>query len=192
MAHRFNNVPTRTLDAIASHEERRASAIRLALDAAGTRAGIHGDSHWRRVAEAGLIIAQRERLDRHVILLFAIFHDCRRENEGHDPGHGPRAAALAEQIGHSALAITLDEMRQLSEALHDHDRGLVSEDLVIGACWDADRLDLNRVGIALDSRYLSTPTGREPSLIAFCIDYLRPVPSWPALARGTASGPWSM
>ena len=62
-----------------------------ALEAAGHRDGIHGHAHWRRVAENGLFVAQREGADPHAVLLFAILHDCRRQNDGHDPGHGPRA-----------------------------------------------------------------------------------------------------
>ena len=80
--------------------------IALALASAGERGGIHGHQHWRRVGEMGIDLAHEEGVSRHVALLFAILHDCRRENDGHDPGHGPRAAALAHDLGHQPLGIT--------------------------------------------------------------------------------------
>ncbi|MEO0415706.1 MAG: hypothetical protein AAF226_12240, partial [Verrucomicrobiota bacterium] len=34
-------------------------------------------------------------------------------------------------------------------------------DITIGACWDSDRLDLGRVGLIPDSRYLNTILAKE-------------------------------
>ena len=39
--------------------------------------------------------------------------------------------------------------------------GLVSEDPTVGACWDADRLDLPRVGIQPDPALFSTARAHE-------------------------------
>ncbi len=158
-----------------------------ALAAAGTRRGIHGDAHWRRVAEAGLFLAEREDVNPHVVLLFAILHDCRRENDGHDPGHGPRAAALAEQIGHGPLGLAVDELATLAHAMREHDRGRVTADPLVGACWDADRLDLPRVGITPDPRLLSTGTAADAGVIRAFSDFGREVPTWDELVA-TASG----
>ena len=33
-----------------------------------------------------------------VVRLFAVLHDCRRENDGADPGRGPRAADYAKSL----------------------------------------------------------------------------------------------
>jgi uncharacterized protein len=44
----------------------------------------------------------------------------------------------------------------LRAALIEHDRGLVSDDPTIGAAWDADRLDLTRLGIRPRAALLST------------------------------------
>ncbi len=153
----------------------------VALAAAGARQGIHGDAHWRRVGEAGLFLADREGVSTHVVLLFAILHDCRRENDGRDPEHGPRAAALAEQIGHEPLGLSVNDLSVLAHAMRHHDRGQVTDDPLVGACWDADRLDLPRVGIAPDPRLLSTRTGQDPAVIAAFADWRREVPDWPAL-----------
>jgi uncharacterized protein len=95
-----------------------------------------------------------------VVRLFAILHDARRLNEGSDPDHGQRAANLAMEL--RGLQFELDDARLqiLRTACLLHDRGQVSDDATIGACWDADRLDLPRVGIAPARRFMSTSAGR--------------------------------
>ena len=163
--------------------------IALALAAAGERGGIHGHHHWRRVAETGIDLAHEEGVSRHVALLFAILHDCRRENDGHDPGHGPRAAALALDLGHEPLGITPDELLTLAHAMRHHDRGRVSDDPLVGVCWDSDRLDLMRVGIWPDPALLSTAGGRQPDRIALCTSHRAPPPPWHQLAQLAAGGP---
>lgn len=157
--------------------------VATALAIAGSRRGIHGDSHWRRVAEAGLHIADAEGIDRHAVLLFAILHDCRRENDGHDPGHGPRAAALARATGHQALGVSPQVLERLAHAMHHHTDGLTTDDPLVGACWDADRLDLPRVGIAPVGRYLSTATARDGATIARFADVGREPMTWEVLER---------
>jgi len=157
--------------------------VATALRVAGTRHGIHGGCHWRRVAEVGLHIADAEGVDRHAVLLFAILHDCRRENDGHDPGHGPRAAALARALGHSALGVSPRVLERLAAAMHHHTDGHVSDDPLIGACWDADRLDLPRVGIAPEPAYLSTTTARDGGTIARFADFRREPMTWEDLER---------
>lgn len=159
-----------------------AGPVAVALAAAGRREGIHGDAHWRRVGEAGLFLAEREGLSAHVVLLFAILHDCRRENDGHDPGHGPRAAALTEQIGHEPLGLTVDELSALAHAMREHDRGRVTRDPVVGACWDADRLDLHRVGVVPNPRLLSTGTAKQAGTIAEFAPHGRLATDWGELA----------
>jgi uncharacterized protein len=56
----------------------------------------HGVSHWARVLENGLRLAQKTRATIEVVQLFAVFHDSRRVNEGVDDGHGKRGAKLTE------------------------------------------------------------------------------------------------
>ncbi len=122
---------------------------------------IHGPEHWARVAENGTRLAgSTPGTDPDVIDLFALFHDAMRENDGRDPGHGPRAAAVAFEL-FDLLEISNAQFRVLATACEDHDRGLVSEDPTVGCCWDSDRLDLPRVGAKLELRYFSTIAGRE-------------------------------
>ena len=82
-----------------------------------------------------------------------------RENDGHDPEHGHRATKLALDLA-ALLDLADDSLRLLIEACELHDRGLVSHDPTIGAAWDADRLDLVRVGKVPDPRFFSTPAGQ--------------------------------
>lgn len=158
-------------------------AVAVALAAAGDRGGIHGDEHWRRVAENGIDLAQEAGVSAHVAVLFAILHDCRRENDGHDPGHGPRAADLAATLGHEALGVSPAELAGLAHALRLHDRGQVTDDPLVGVCWDADRLDLIRVGIRPDPRLLCTTAGRAPYRIALCTDHRVAAPTWQRLVE---------
>lgn len=127
---------------------------------AGSR--IHGERHWQCVACIGARLAREsEGADVIVALLFGILHDCRRENDGWDPGHGARAAALAAEL-HDAGRLTLadGQLERLRDALTRHDDGSTTLDPVIGACWDADRLCLPRVGIEPRLELLSTALGR--------------------------------
>jgi hypothetical protein len=41
--------------------------------------------------------------------------------------------------------------------------GGISNNPTVGTCWDADRLDLDRVGISVDASYMSTEEGRKLS-----------------------------
>ena len=53
------------------------------------------------------------------------------------------------------------QMDLLCEALKLHNDGQVSEDPTIGTCWDADRMDLPRVGIVPDPKLMSTDYGSD-------------------------------
>ena len=121
---------------------------------------IHGPEHWARVAHNGLALADETAgADRDVIRLFALLHDAMRENDGYDPEHGARAADLALELL-ALLELSDDQYRLLVAACEQHARGHVSLDPTIGCCWDADRLDLPRVGKTLDLRFFSTAAGR--------------------------------
>jgi hypothetical protein len=55
----------------------------------------------------------------------------------------------------------LYEMEKLVLACRTHTDGTVSRDATVGVCFDADRLDLVRVGIEPDPKLMSTAAGRE-------------------------------
>lgn len=131
----------------------------LALSTSHT-SRLHGVAHWEGVGQNGrALAAEIDGADAEVVLLFALFHDSMRLNDGYDPDHGRRGSDLAREL---ADLIPLGERRLdlLVAACDDHADGLVSPEPTIGACWDADRLDLPRVGIHPDPELLSTGAAR--------------------------------
>lgn len=125
---------------------------------------IHGPDHWRRVERNALAIARENGADEFVVRLFSLFHDSRRLNDGGDLQHGPRGAELAIAWHGDAFQATAEQLRLLVEACRGHTTGLHHADPTIGACWDADRLDLGRVGKTPDAHFMSTEAGREMAL----------------------------
>ena len=124
----------------------------------GIASHIHGELHWRTVGANGFWLAEPlDGADAFVIFLFALLHDSMRENDSVDPGHGPRAAAFATELhAEGLLGTTPAQLETLRYACFEHTNGLVSTDPTVGVCWDADRLDLPRVGIQPDPARFST------------------------------------
>jgi uncharacterized protein len=125
----------------------------------------HGLSHWGRVLENGLKIADTEGGDLVVISLFAIFHDACRHNQSFDPGHGARAAELARELLGDQTYINSHQLDLLTLACHDHTAGKIQADLTVQICWDADRLDLARAAIMPHHSKLCTKTAKSSDLI---------------------------
>jgi uncharacterized protein len=128
----------------------------------GIDSRIHGELHWRTVGANGLWLAHSlESADTRVVLLFALLHDTMRLNDGHDPDHGRRAAAFAGELhAEGQLGIAASQLDLLVHACAEHADGTVSSDPTVGACWDADRLDLPRVGITPRPELFSTDAAR--------------------------------
>ena len=125
-------------------------------------AGIHGPAHWLRVRANGLALAARTpAADADLVELFALLHDCRREDEDRDHGHGERAAAHATRLAQQGvLRLEAARLDLLVAACAGHEHGGVSADPTIGCCWDADRLELSRLHRRPIRRLLSTPAAR--------------------------------
>lgn len=127
--------------------------------------GDHGVAHWARVLENGLKLAEETGANVAVVSLFAIFHDSRRVNEVTDPGHGLRGARLAEELRGRAFDLEDTEFRLLFRACEGHTHERTHPDVTIQTCWDADRLDLGRVGIMPHPSRLCTTAARRPETI---------------------------
>ena len=128
--------------------------------------GIHGISHWARVWENGTRIAQENGANIRVVQLFALFHDSQRQNEGFDSGHGRRGAELAGFYRESLLRhISDEEFDLLYTACVYHTDGLTDGDITEQTCWDADRLDLYRVGILPEPEYLCTEAAKSRRIL---------------------------
>ena len=121
---------------------------------------IHGPAHWRRVEENGLRITAHSGAVVEVVRLFAVFHDSRRESDLADENHGERAADYIGSLQGVLFDLTDEHLDLLQYACAWHAHGRTSQDPTIGTCWDADRLDLGRVGIVPDEQYMSTAEGK--------------------------------
>jgi uncharacterized protein len=132
--------------------------------------GIHGFAHWCRVREIGLRLADQNGADRKVIEYFAFFHDNQRHNDSIDPLHGQRASNLIREKFVPQLALTPDEIKLLCKACQGHTYGGSRAQLTIATCWDADRLDLMRVGTMPDKRYLCTPQAKQDEIINWAVE----------------------
>ena len=123
--------------------------------------GIHGLPHWIRVERNGLELADVEGADTEVVSLFALFHDSRRINDDADPDHGWRGARLAESLYYESLIpISGEQLRVLVYACENHTDETYCNIPTIACCWDADRLDLTRIGVVPDPAMLNTETAR--------------------------------
>ena len=127
--------------------------------------GIHGLPHWLRVERVGLDLADAEGGDSDVVSLFALFHDSRRVNDDADPEHGSRGARLAEQLRDAGFFDVTDEQLQLLVyACENHTDVTYCDHPTVACCWDADRLDLTRIGVPPDPDMLNTETARRSVL----------------------------
>ena len=123
--------------------------------------GIHGASHWARVRAIGLYMARVTGADPLVVELFAWLHDTQRLNDGHDPLHGDRSARYARSLQGEYFDLTARQLDLLQEACRHHSDGFTDGDITVRPCWDADRLDLGRVGITPDPERLCTPIAQD-------------------------------
>lgn len=132
--------------------------------------GTHGVSHWARVFEIGMLLAEETGANKDVVQLFAVFHDARRVNEHFDFGHGIRGAELAAIFRGKWFRLADDQFDLLYEACAGHTDGGTDGDITIQTCWDADRLDLGRVGIYPEARKLCTAAAKRPEFLQWADD----------------------
>lgn len=129
--------------------------------------GIHGLPHWSRVWFHGRALAARLDVNPGVLAWLAFLHDSQRHNDHHDPQHGQRAADFAVRLRREGVICELadQEFEHLCEAMRLHSDGHTIGEPAILACWDADRLDLARVGIEPEPSRLCTEPARHPQTI---------------------------
>ena len=132
--------------------------------------GIHGIPHWARVLVNGRRLSGVTGANADVVELFAVFHDCQRINEGIDDGHGRRGAGLAWELRGVVYELDEEEFRLLIKACDLHTEGYLDGDITIRTCWDADRLDLGRVGIIPRPEKLCTEEAKDPRLVQWAVE----------------------
>jgi uncharacterized protein len=97
--------------------------------------------------------------------LFAVFHDACRHNEGYDLEHGSRGAILAAALRGGLYDLGDSQFRKLTVACRLHTKGRTDDDVTVQTCWDADRLDLGRVGVKPHPPYLCTEAAKTTGMI---------------------------
>lgn len=122
--------------------------------------GDHGVDHWARVLENGLRLAPATGANPDVLTLFSLFHDSRRFNENRDDGHGLRGSRYAQSLRGDLVHLSDSNFELLFEACRLHTDGQTQADVTLQTCWDADRLDLGRVGISPEPHRLCTDAAR--------------------------------
>lgn len=140
---------------------------------------IHGLKHWITVERNGLYLAKFNGADTYMISLFSYLHDCKREDEYTDPKHGHRAAEYAFHIRDEFIDLNDENFEKLYHALKYHNQSLDTADLNISTCWDADRLDLDRVGIYPDpNRLFNTEAKRIAEEVDLTLLDQQPKKNW--------------
>lgn len=129
----------------------------------------HGISHWDRVNKIGLYLSKGTGADTTVVSLFAYLHDSKRINEDYDPEHGARAAFFARELyEEKSLDITVGQLDNLVTACKFHSQSEIKPDnITIATCWDADRLDLCRLGAIPDPEYLFTSVAKRQTSLEY-------------------------
>lgn len=154
---------------------------------------LHGPQHWwtvfcnaRSLAHAaGVPRALNPSISRgspmEFLCWFAMLHDCGRTNDDNDPHHGERGCAYAcELFDSGVIQLPKSTAAELFRAIRHHSDGQLSDHPLTAICWDADRLELPRVGIRPDPRYMSTAEGIARARTA--ARAARPLPlNWSAL-----------
>jgi len=133
------------------------------------REGIHGLPHWSRVLENGRRLSEITGAKIEVVELFAVFHDSQRNNEDIDEGHGSRGAELARKLHGILYQLSDDDLRLLIKACELHTMGYLDGDVTLQTCWDADRLDLGRIGITPRAEKLCTDEAKNPRFLKWAI-----------------------
>ena len=121
----------------------------------------HGVEHWDRVARFGKMLYQ-EGVDMDVVTTFAYLHDSERMNNAEDIDHGLRASKLIDTIRHTRLRyLNYEQIEKLKRACELHTIVHKTGDITIDTCFDADRMDLFRVGIKPSPERMATKRGAE-------------------------------
>ena len=120
-----------------------------------SNSSIHGVWHWRMVERNAHYLCQFNEADLKVVYLFALFHDCKRENDHRDLEHGPRAERYLRSI-RDWVDLSDERFENLCLACATHTLGTKAKNVTVATCWDSDRLEIGRVGFIPDEKFMST------------------------------------
>ena len=120
--------------------------------------GLHGIPHLRRVASTAGRLAAAVGEDVEAAVIAGFLHDCARVHDGGGTRHAHDSADLAKEI--LATFYPHVDSDRLCDGIAHHADGTVTDDPLIGSLWDADRLDLIRLGRETRPHLLSTGLAR--------------------------------
>ena len=139
---------------------------------------VHGPAHWARVFRFGDLLAEKMQLpleQRQCVQVFAWTHDLARWDDNGGNEHAIAGAGYLDEVVPVLFARLSNEQREvIRTAIRHHADSLAVDEAyhsgwfehlcwgksellnTIGCCWDADRLDLLRLGIEPDGARMST------------------------------------
>jgi uncharacterized protein len=180
----ISSEPPTTAGAMSSETIPDFQALLDAVIAASPNPGspVHGEHHWQSVALIGARVCEQvPEADPVIVLLFSIFHDAMRNRDGQERDHGRRGAELVRKLNGSLYHLTRDNLALLEEACAHHSEGRVTTSPTKGVCWDADRLNLSRIGFSPDPWLLSTDAARREDNIAWARALGQKRHAWPQI-----------
>ncbi|MBN1923046.1 MAG: hypothetical protein JW892_17500 [Anaerolineae bacterium] len=122
----------------------------------------HDIGHFLNVERNGLYLARHTSgASQEVISLFALLHDSQRHT-GPEKEHGIRADIFARNLRDLGYldAMQTQDFENLSFALRWHSDPILTREPTIGACLDADRLELSRYWMAPSPEMMNTEAGK--------------------------------
>lgn len=144
----------------------------------------HGLAHWQKVERNGIILGMvirdgvlcyRDEVNMKVVRSFAYLHDKCRVNDEFDSEHGVRSADLIYTIRDTILKdLSDDEIMLLDKACRYHTTLHRTGIPTVDVCFDADRLDLGRVGIDPDPKKMATSQGAYYTTVLWRLEYTKP------------------
>ncbi len=119
---------------------------------------LHGISHLRRVAILSGRLANAVGEDVESAVVMGFLHDCARRNDKNDIDHARDSEVLARGLIERFYSHL--DVDRICEAIAGHADGEVTSDPFTGCLWDADRMELKRIGRTIDLDLLSTKVAK--------------------------------
>ena len=135
------------------------------------KTGLDGIVHIKHVAHFGRLLADANCPENiNDVLLGCYLHDIGRGHANEKQTHGDAGANIAKVILETSFSKYSIDVEKIIFAVKNHDKGMITDDLVIGSIWDADRLSLFRVKKIPDPKRLSTKVAI--SLLTYAENYI--------------------
>lgn len=156
---------------------------------------LHGPAHWSRVHRFGHMLCDHLQIGsagRQCVEVFAWTHDLARKDDFGGNLHAIEGADYLDTVLPAVFpGLTSDQAEMVRIAVRYHSDSMVAEEAyfkglldhvpwdedtlvyTLGACWDADRLDLLRLNRPPHPRLMSTPAWEDVLPYALRVHRLR-------------------